>query len=164
MENWKATLKQLRLAYLKEKSPNFYRLSGGERMKIKSYSDQTTNALTNSVYDWLKYSGHYCNRINSQGQMRKIKGKLQYTHGASNLGTPDLDAIINGKPVKIEIKCRQTGDRLRKEQIEEKDRIEASGGTYIVIGDMNQFVQFYKQFTEQQTTTEANAAVLQIPS
>ena len=143
---WQDELRQLKLDYLKQTAPGFFELSGGYRMKLKSYSDQTTNGLTNAVYDWLKYSGHYVNRINSQGQMRKIKGKLQYTHGTSNLGTPDLDAIINGKPVKIEIKCRQTGDRLRKEQIQEKDRIEASGGIYIVIGDMNQFVSFYKGF------------------
>ena len=105
MDTWKEELRQLKFAYLKRTAPDFFALSGGERMKVKPWRDDTTNGLTNAVCDWLKFSGHYSNRINSQGQMRKINGEMKYTHGSSNLGTADIDSIIDAKPVKIEIKC-----------------------------------------------------------
>lgn len=160
MEDWKKELKQLKLAYLKHKSPDFYRLSGSEKMKVKTYTDQTTNGLTGGVYDYLKFSGHYVNRVNSQGQMRKIKGKMQFTQGTSNQGTADLDAIIYGKPVKIEIKCKATGDRMRKDQLKEQKRIEAAGGLYIIVTDMPSFVKWYKEFDSKQTNAEVHAAIV----
>ncbi len=125
-------------------------------MKILPYSDQTTNKLTTAVCDWLKYSGHYVNRINTQGQARvekiecfggKIIEKTRYSYGTTNRGTADVDSIINGKPVKIEVKCAATGDKVTKEQLEEKDRIERAGGIYIFVMDMPGFVQWYKEFT-----------------
>src|SRR5690242_6156339 len=88
----------------------------------KPYTDKTTNGLTTCVFDWLKFNGHYVNRLNSQGHARiekiplangKVLEKVRYTHGSTNKGTADIDSIINGKPVKIEIKCAATRDRIR---------------------------------------------------
>lgn len=120
----------------------------------KPYTDQNTNGLTRCVMDWLKFNGHYCNRLNSQGQARLetiqlANGgsykKASWTRSTSNLGTADVQAIINGKPVAIEIKCHATHDRMRPEQLKEKQRIEAAGGVYIVVRDMKSFVRWYEE-------------------
>jgi hypothetical protein len=119
------------------------------------YTDQTTNGLTRCVMDWLKFNGHYCNRLNSQGQARMetiqlANGgsykKVSWTRSTTNKGTADIQAIISGKPVSIEIKCKATHDKLRPEQVKEKERIEASGGLYVIITDMQMFLDWYKQF------------------
>ncbi len=144
--NWQKELKQLKLAWMEKHHHDFFNLSGGWQQKLKSYSDHNTNALTASIYDFLKYCGFYVNRINSQGQMRKINGKMQWTHGSSNLGTCDVHAIINGQSIHIEVKCKTTGDRMRKEQYKERERVQASGGVYLVVEDMPGFISWYNEF------------------
>jgi hypothetical protein len=155
--NWKEEIKKLKLEYIKRTAPDFFELSGGYKMKVKAYTDQTTNGLTAAVYDWLKFSGCYCNRINSQGQARVEKvqlafgrqlEKVKYTPSTTNKGTADLDSIISGKPVKIEIKCEATKDRMREDQYKEKERIERAGGVYLVVKNMPQFVEWFKDFTK----------------
>lgn len=120
----------------------------------KPYTDKTSNELTRCICDFLKYSGHYANRINSQGQVRLetiqlANGgsykKANWTKGNSNRGTADVNAIIAGLSVAIEIKCKGTKDRMRPEQIKEKQRIEAAGGVYYVATDMQTFIEWYEQ-------------------
>ena len=162
--NWKLELKKLKLEYIKAKSPDFFEASGGYSMKVNPYSDRTTNFLTKAVMDWLKYNGHYANRINTQGQVRKerielafgnYRENLTYTPSTTNKGTADVDSIISsrgasggtsGQSVKIEIKCKATGDRIRPNQLKEKARVEAAGGIYLIVTDMETFVEWYKSF------------------
>lgn len=155
--DWKAELKRLKLEYIKKTAPGFYAASGGDTMKIPPYSDKTTNGLTKAIIDWLTYSGHYANRINTQGQARVKKiprysifsgkieytDKIQYTKGTTAKGTPDIDAIINGLPVKIEVKAGK--DRIRDEQTKQGNRIIAAGGIYFVCFNMDQFTRWYKK-------------------
>lgn len=154
MSDYKKRLKELKLQYLEKTAPDFFTLSGGYKMKIAAYNDQTTNGLTKCVYDFLKHSGHYVNRINTQGQARieKIQlahgrtlEKLKFTPSTTNKGTADLDSIIQGKPVKIEIKCKATKDRMRDDQRKEQKKIEAAGGIYYVCRDMETFLQWYDE-------------------
>jgi hypothetical protein len=155
--DWKAELKRLKLAYIEKTAPGFYKASGGATMQIKAWNDTTTNGLTKAIIDWLTYSGHYANRINTQGQARVKKiprysifsgkieytDKVQYTKGMTAKGTPDIDAIINGLPVKIEVKAGK--DRIRDEQTTQGNRITAAGGIYFVARDMDQFVNWYRR-------------------
>lgn len=124
--DWKAELKRLKLEYIKKVSPGFYKASGGDTMKIKPWSDKTTNGLTKAIIDWLTYSGHYCNRINTQGQAR-VKKIPRYS-------------IFSGK---IEVKAGK--DRIRDEQTAQGNRITAAGGIYFVARDMDQFVNWYRK-------------------
>lgn len=156
MVKWQDELKTMKLAHIAKVSPGFYKASGGDKMKVKPYTDRTTNGLTKAIIDWLTYSGHYANRVNTQGQARihkvpryslvsgKIEytDKVQYTKSTTAKGTPDLDCIINGLPVKIEVKAGK--DRIRDEQTEQGNRITAAGGIYFIARNMPQFVQWYK--------------------
>lgn len=155
--DWKAELKALKLAYIKKSAPGFYAASGGDTMKIPPYSDKTANGLTKCIIDWLTFSGHYANRINVQGQARVKKqpkynilsgqieynAKIEYTRSTTRKGTADIDAIINGIPVKIEIKIG--ADRQSVDQKEEQKRVEAAGGIYLVASDMAGFVWWFKK-------------------
>jgi hypothetical protein len=122
------------------------------------YSDQTTNGLTRCVCDFLKFNGHYYNRVNSQGQVRLETVQLsnggsfkkaKWTYGTSNRGTADITAIIFGKHVAIEIKCKGTRDRIRPTQLIEKRRIEAAGGIYYIATDMESFTGWYEQIIQK---------------
>jgi hypothetical protein len=160
--DWRAELKRLKLAYIEKTAPGFYKASGGATMQIKPWSDKTTNGLTKAIIDWLTYSGHYANRINTQGQARVKKiprysiftskieytDKVQYTKGMTAKGTPDIDAIVNGLAVKIEVKAGK--DRIRDEQVTQGNRITAAGGIYFVARDMDQFVNWYRKTFKQQ--------------
>jgi hypothetical protein len=155
--DWKAELKALKLAYIKKTSPGFYEASGGDTMKIKPYSDKTTNGLTKAIIDWLTYSGHYANRIQTQGQARikkqpkfnilsgqiEYRQKVEWTKSMTTKGTPDIDSIINGLPVKIEVKAGK--DRISDEQTKQGQRITEAGGIYFVCHDMDQFVRWYRK-------------------
>jgi hypothetical protein len=156
LTNWQAKLKRMKLESIKEKSPGFFQLSGGFDMKVNPYNDTTTNGLTKAVLDWLKFSGCYANRISIQGTARiekvplangRVLEKVRYTPSMSNKGTADIDAIVNGRPVKIEIKCKETKDRQRDDQKKEQARIEKAGGTYLVVGTMVQFLEWFYEFT-----------------
>lgn len=157
MVKWQDELKAMKLAHIAKVSPGFYKASGSDKMKVKPYTDKTTNGLTKAIIDWLTYSGHYSNRINTQGQARIKKipryslvsgrieytDKVEYTKSMTAKGTPDLDCIINGQPVKIEVKAGK--DRIRDEQTIQGNRIIAAGGVYFIAKNMQQFVDWYKK-------------------
>jgi hypothetical protein len=153
---WQQELKALKHANLKSAAPGFYEASGGATMKVKPYSDKTTNGLTKAIIDYLTFSGHYANRINTQGQARVKKipkfniisgqleylQKVEYTKSTTAKGTPDIDAIISGIAVKIEVKAGN--DRIRDEQTAQGNRIQAAGGIYYVASNMADFIAWYK--------------------
>lgn len=154
---WRNELRALKLADIKKKTPKAYEASGGDKMIIKPYSDTNTNGLTKCIIDWLQFKGHYANRINTQGQARVKKiprysifsgkieytDKVEYTKSMTAKGTPDIDSIINGLPVKIEVKAGK--DRIRDEQTEQGEKIQAAGGIYYIARNMAEFIEWYKQ-------------------
>lgn len=141
--NWHNILTTLKHQYLEVTAPGFYKASGGKAMKLKPYSDTTTNGLTNAITDFLKFNKHYSNRINCMGVNRLVNGKMKYTPSTTRKGTADITAIINGKHCSIEVKCKATKDRMSEHQIKERQLVEASGGIYFVATDMDSFLQWY---------------------
>ncbi len=144
--NWQKILIDLKRSHLEKNHPDFYKLSGGIKMKIQPYTDSTTNGLTASILDFLKFNGNYANRINCIGISRRINGKMVYTPSSTRKGVADIHCIINGKHVSIEVKCKATKDRMSKEQEKERKRVESAGGIYYVAKDMESFINWYNQF------------------
>lgn len=141
--NWKEQLKVLKHEHLKAKSPGFYELSGGTKMKLKPYNDKTSNGLTKSIIDWITFNGGSATRVSCTGQVRKINGVMRYTHGTTRKGTSDIMACIKGKFVSIEVKVGK--DRLSEFQVREKALIEKSGGVYFVAKDMDSFIDWFSK-------------------
>ena len=143
--SWKKIMIELKLKHTESTHPDFFKLSGGYNMKVKSYNDNTTNSLTASILDFLKFKGHYYNRINCIGLNRFIKGKMIYTPSSTRKGVADIHAIINGKHCSIEVKCKATNDKLSEYQKQERERVEAAGGIYYIATDMENFINWYDQ-------------------
>ena len=158
---WKEQLRTLKLQDLKRKYPAAYEASGGEDYILKPMSDKTANGLTKCIIDWITLKGGYAKRINTQGQARVNKipryniltGKTEYrdsvtgTPSTTRIGTPDIDAIIKGKAVKIEVKIGK--DKLSPAQVKHLEDIARAGGLYFVARDMDSFVEWYNENFEK---------------
>lgn len=152
IKDWKKLLKRLKLEHIQKTAPGFFELSGGFEMKVKPYTDATSNGLTTCIIDYINFNGGYANRINTQGQARKEKiplafgnyrEKITYTPSTTNRGTADVKAVVKGKSLDVEIKIN--ADRLSKYQIKEQERITNAGGLYFVAKDFPSFLEYYKK-------------------
>jgi hypothetical protein len=143
MEYWKKLLKQMKLEYIRETAPGFFELSGGFRMKVKPYSDETANGLAKCIEDFITFQGGYCNRVNTMGTMRKVNGQMVWTRGNSHKGAPDLRAVYRGYSIDIEVKIGR--DRMSEAQRKEQQRITAAGGLHLVATDFPAFLQWWQQ-------------------
>lgn len=111
------------------------------------FNDLTANNLTTCIVTWLTLNGHYCSRIQSQGQWR---GSIQrFTKSTVRKGIGDVMATIDGKMVMIEIKIGR--DKLSQAQIKTKEDVEKSGGLYWVVKTFDDFMNEYKLLTKQIT-------------
>jgi hypothetical protein len=113
----------------------------------KGYKDDNSNDLTRCVIDWINYNSYQAERINSTGRQINIKGKNKWITGSSTRGTADISATIKGRSVKIEIKCKATGDHYQTEdQKKYQSMIELAGGIYIIVRDFQGFYDWYLKF------------------
>lgn len=64
---------------------------------------------------------------------------------STKTGTPDIDCIINGKPVKIEIKIGR--DIQSDVQIKHQAMIERAGGKYFIVKTIDEFFILYDSLT-----------------
>ncbi len=105
------------------------------------YSDNTANALTQSILRFLELKGHYCSRIQSQGQYNPTLGK--WTKSNVKRGIGDVMAVINGRSVMIEIKVgndKQSGYQKQTER-----EVINSGGLYMIAKTFDDFEDFYNK-------------------
>lgn len=123
----------------------------------EKYTDANTNALTKCVIDYIILRGFHAERINSTGAIKDRRvtskdvlgnirtiGSVEWIKSTTQSGTADISATIQGRSVKIEIKCKATGDRYQSEaQKVYQKQIENAGGTYIVV---RTFEEFYNWF------------------
>jgi hypothetical protein len=154
--NWKTHYQQAHAANFIENYPSAWK--DGHYTPPK-YPDPTkTNGLTQIVQNFLTWSGHYANRINVSGRQiggftRTAAGNIfddrKWIKSSTKKGSSDLFCTIAGKTVCIEIKNEATKDKIRPDQEKEKQRVEKSGGTYVIVTNADQFFEWYESFTEQ---------------
>lgn len=106
------------------------------------FEDKSTNGLTDCCIKWLQLNGHYCSRIQSQGQYRENLG--MWTKSSVRRGIGDIMAIVNGQSIMIEIKVG--ADKQSQAQEETENDVIASGGVYIIVRNFAEFLDFYKNF------------------
>ncbi len=148
--NWKDKLREMKYRHMEQRTPGALIASGGRTMKLKPFTDRTSNGLTNCIIDWINLSGGTANRINTQGQVRKEKIQLafgntreivRFTPSTTRKGTADIHAVMKGLHLSIEVKTGE--DEQSPEQLREQARIEAAGGLYFVAKDMESFVNWW---------------------
>jgi len=120
-------------------------------------SDKDTNGLTACVIDFLIYSGHHAERTSNEGRTvddsqivtdylgrtKKI-GSVKRIPSQGTIGTSDVKACINGRFIAIEIKFGK--DRQSEGQKTYQEKIEASGGVYIIVRNFDDFLSWYDDF------------------
>ena len=151
----KKRIQALEWQYLREKHPMV-----PEHCLAKSaWSDKTANGLTKMVVSFIQMSGYQAERINTMGTFRGPKkytnldgvtrsvGKGTYTRSGSTPGSADISATINGRSVKIEIKIG--ADRQSDAQKNYQDAIEKAGGTYLIVKNFDEFIEWYDSFMKK---------------
>lgn len=121
---------------------------------VAKYTDKTANGLTLSIIDFIILSGYQAERINNTGRpidrretytdvlgRTKTIGSIQYIRGTGTNGTADISATIKGRSVKIEVKVGR--DKQSQDQKEYQERIERSGGLYVIAKSFQEFYEWY---------------------
>lgn len=110
------------------------------------YRDDSSNELTRCVIDYIRLRGFQAERVNTIGQQIQIGNKKRWVKGSSQTGSADIHATIQGRSVKIEIKCAASGDNLlRDEQKDYQKQIEAAGGVYLVVRCFDDFYNWFNR-------------------
>lgn len=144
-----AQLKSLALAGSRTKHPT---LPESARC-TRNYSDRTANGLTRCILDFLTFSGHQAERVNSTGRpidntkivtdvigtQRRI-GSVKWIPGTGQKGTADISATIWGRAVKIEVKMK---DRQSPDQKRYEEQIIRAGGLYWLCHSFEEFLNLY---------------------
>lgn len=165
--NWKEQLKEMKYSYMEQRTPGAFLASGGSTMRLKPFTDITSNGLTNCIIDWINCSGGTANRINVQGQFRKEKIHLafgnarevtRFTPSTTRRGTADIHAVMIGRHLSIEVKIG--ADKLSEAQLQEQRRITAAGGLYFVARDMQSFVDWFTAVFGRSNKTSDNIEII----
>lgn len=119
----------------------------------RSYTDRTANGLTKCIIDFLNFSGHQAERVNSTGRpidntkvvtdvlgSRRRIGSMKWIPGTGQKGTADISATIWGRAVKIEVKMK---DRQSEAQRNYQEQIERAGGLYWLVRSFEEFLILY---------------------
>jgi len=121
------------------------------------HSDNSTNALTRCVVDFLNYSGHFAERVSNTGRfiagktIDGVNGKFttqgKFIKGTGVNGRADISAKIKlpsmryAIPVEIEIKFAK--DRMSAKQKEYQSKMDNVGAEYWVVRTFDDFIIQY---------------------
>jgi hypothetical protein len=102
-----------------------------------------TNGITKLILDYLRYvyGSSSIRRISSEGKYRKGIGFIP----SSNKGMSDIEGIIYGKFLSLEVKIGK--DTIRDSQLKRKAEIEKDGGIYYLCKWID-FEHFQKEIQE----------------
>ncbi len=131
-------LQRLYKEFLKVKYPNV----PIKALPNRKFRDDTTNELTKCITAYCQVKNIFVERVANMGRM--LNGK--WIKGTGKNGTADLHAIHNGKPLKIEVKCKTTKDRQSQAQKNYQRQVERAGATYLIVRDFKGFYEYLKQF------------------
>jgi hypothetical protein len=110
------------------------------------YDDSTSNGLSKCIIEFLNMQdGCYCGRISNEGVMRTDKyGKSFRATSSMQNGISDLDCVVHGFSLKVEIKINK--DVQSEAQVKYQKQIEKAKGIYYIAKD---FESFFDWFTDK---------------
>lgn len=123
-----------------------YRKQRNPEAKKKYYSDKTAPELEKCIINYTILKGHFAEKVQSMGRTI-FKGEPIYVRNSNTTGQADLSLIIDGKAVKVEVKCRWTKDRYQNAaQKRYQKKVERAGGIYVIIRDFAGFKSWIDNF------------------
>jgi hypothetical protein len=113
------------------------------KQQLISKSVTDTNGITKLILDYLRYvyGSSSIRRISSEGKYRPGIGFIP----SSNKGLSDIEGIIYGKFLSLEVKIGK--DKIRDSQLKRKTEIENDGGIYYLCKWID-FEHFQKEIQE----------------
>ena len=149
-------LQQLAIQQIKAKYPSFPE----KAIPQPKYTDRTANGLTKCIIDFVTFEGYQAERINSTGRQidqrktvidvmgrTRTIGSVKWIKGTGQNGTADISATIKGRSIKIEVKCKATGDNYQSsDQKDYQKKIEQAGGVYVIARTFADFHTWYNHF------------------
>lgn len=114
-------------------------------LPLTKFRDDKTNDLTKCVIAYTKVKGYFIERISSTGRYQGGR----WIKGSGTKGTADLSAVINGRAVKIEIKCAATNDRQSADQRKYQQQVEKAGAIYIIVRRFKDYFNWLNDFTNE---------------
>ena len=113
------------------------------KQKLISKEVIDTNGITKLILDYLRYvyGSSSVRRISSEGKYRPGIGFIP----SSNKGLSDIEGIIYGKFLSLEVKVGK--DTIRESQLKRKAEIEKDGGIYYLCKWVD-FEQFQREIQQ----------------
>ena len=113
------------------------------KQSLISKSVHDTNGITKLILDYLRYvyGSSSIRRISSEGKYRPGIGFIP----SSNKGLSDIEGIIYGKFLSLEVKVGK--DTIRESQLKRKSEIEKDGGIYYLC-KWKDFEQFQREIQQ----------------
>jgi hypothetical protein len=99
------------------------------------FRDDSANGLTKCIVKYIELRGGFATRINNTGIFNRRLGR--FIPSTSKKGLPDIQALINGAFLAIEVKKGK--DRQSADQKKIEADINRSGGRYIIASDFQTF-------------------------
>jgi hypothetical protein len=162
----KETRQRVQALYLAESRRKYPNLPDHVR-SVKIPSDATANGLTRLIIDWVNMSGYHAERINTMGRVidkrknvtdvvgrTKTIGSMTYIPTSGQRGSADISATIAGVSLKVEVKIGK--DRQSTYQKVYQQQIERSGGVYIIVRSMEDFLNYWDNLTQQLNNGQSN--------
>lgn len=110
----------------------------------KKFSENSANALTDSIVYWIRLHGGSADRINNMGVYDAKRG--MYRRAGTRNGIADIIGTWQGKYLAVEVKYGK--DRLSEDQKKRRQEIIDAGGIYIVARSFDQFVEEWTEFAK----------------
>jgi len=136
------SLIQLQIDYQAYRYKGKEHLFPPEHQVTYKFSDNSTNDLTKSIIAWLECHGHFGSRRNTQGTWSVALNR--YIRSGSTKGAEDIDITIHGVNIKGEVKFGK--DKIRKDQVTYREKIESAGGHYEIFKTFDGFLEQIKPY------------------
>lgn len=121
-----------------------WRQKQGINIPKKYYSDENAKELEKCIINYTIMRGGHAEKIQSMGRQIMKNGKAVFVPNSNTTGQADLSLIVNGKAIKVEVKCKWTGDNKQSDvQKKYQKKVEAANGIYLII---RTFADFRKWF------------------
>lgn len=106
-----------------------------------TFRDDTANGLARLIEMHGLWYNYFVGRVNTTGIYDPKTGKFRNT--GARKGMADLSAVVDGKPVQIEIKAGN--DKPRTDQLATAAAYEKAGGLYVFVHNFDEWLQVYEQ-------------------
>jgi len=101
------------------------------------FNDQTTNDLTSAILEAFKVHGIFATRLDSKGTYNAGLGR--FIPSRQRKGMPDVSALLAGRSLYVEVKCKATKDKIRPDQEATIAELRRSGARVCIAEDFQEF-------------------------